>query len=87
MWIIILVIAILLVLFISKELFVEYMIDRTVIYLGATYTNGYMTVIVDNFSTNEVECYDIKSESMIRIDKETFVRQFKLKETYISWEE
>lgn len=78
MWIIILVIAILLVLFISKELFVEYMIDRTVIYLGATYTNDYMTVIVDNFSTNEVECYDIDSESMIKIDKETFVTQFKL---------
>ena len=54
------------------------MIDRTVIYLGATYTNSYMTVIVDNFNANKVECYDINSESMIRIDKETFITQFKL---------
>ena len=59
----------------------KYILRKTKVYLGATYTNGYRTVIVDTLRDNRVIYYDVDYEDTTELDIKTFVLQFKLKDT------
>lgn len=59
----------------------SWVLTKSKVYLGATYTNGYRTVIVDALRDNRVIYYDVDYEDTTELDIKTFVLQFKLKDT------
>lgn len=59
----------------------SWVLTKSKVYLGATYTNGYKTVIVDSLRDNRVIYYDMDYEDTTELDIKTFVLQFKLKDT------
>ena len=58
----------------------SWVLTKSKVELGATYTNGYRTVIVDTLRDNRVIYYDVDYEDTTELDIKTFVLQFKLKE-------
>lgn len=58
----------------------KYILRKIKVYLGATYTNGYEEVLVDNIKDNKVICFEVESCTTLEIDIILFVRQFKIKD-------
>ena len=65
--------------FIGCFFFLGYALYRARIFIGATYSNGYIDVIVDKLSGDEVFCYFMDSDTTGHISKKDFLLQFRLK--------
>lgn len=69
-------------------LFNRWLILKIPIYLGATYTNGYIKVVPYKIHNNIIFYYDNDSGIEEEIDRYLFIAQFKvMKELYVEEEE
>lgn len=70
-----------LILFYAGMVFTMWSLRKIKVYIGATYTNGYTDVCVENIKDNKVIWFDVEYGGELQeIDAVKFITQFKLKD-------